>query len=186
MLKYEELLKEEGKTTKDLPKSITMKINFLSGDIKKLAANPKDAALKEKVGRNDILIADAIQTWLEKDLPPVALVDDEAKKKAEDEAKAATEEAERVKAEEGKAAQAKADEEALKAKEEADKVAAENAIVELQNTIVTKMNASSTRSILKTDLETILGRTANDSERIGQLNLCQVYLSYPPHYKNYK
>lgn len=192
MLNYEKLLKEEGKTTKDLPKAITMKINFLNADVKKLAANPKDAVLKEKCGRNDVMIADAIQTWLEKDLPPIAPlppvvpVDDAAKIKADADAKAATEEAARVKAEEDAEAQKVAEADALKAKEEAEEIAKGNAIVELQNTIVTKMNASNSRAILKTDLEALLGRTANDSERVGQLNLCQVYLSYPPHYKNYK
>lgn len=186
MLHYEKLLSEEGKTVKDLPKAISMKINFLGADLKKLAANPKDAKLKEKCGSADVLIADAIQTWLEKDLPAVAPVDDEAKKKADAEAKAATEEAARVKAEEDAEAQKKADADALKAKEEADKIAADNAIMELQNSIVAKMNASSSRAILKTDLDALLGRSAKDNERIGQLNLCQVYMSYPVYYKNYK
>ena len=171
MLNYEKLLKEQGKTVKDLPQAIKMKINFLNGDLKKLAANPKDAKLKEKCGSNDILIADAIQTWLEKDLPPVAPIDDEAKIKADADAKAAQE---------------KADAEAKEAQEKADENAKQNKLVELQNTIVEKMNASSNRSILKTDLEVLLGRTAGDSERIGQLNLCQVYLSLPIYYKNYK
>ena len=193
MLNYEKLLQEEGKVVKDLPQSIKMKINFLNGDLKKLAANPKDAKLKEKCGSNDILIADAIQTWLEKDLPPVAQVDAEAQKKADAEAKAAQEKADAEAKEtqekadaESKAAQEKADAEAKEAQERADAIAEQNKITELQNTIVQKMNASSNRSISKTDLEALLGRTASDSERIGQLNLCQVYLSYPVYYKNYK
>ena len=183
---YENLLKEEGKTVKDLPQAIKMKINFLNGDLKKLAANPTDAKLKEKVGSNDVLIADAIQTWLEKDLPPVAKVDDAAKIKADEEAKAASEEAARVKAEEDAEAQKKADADAQKAKEEADAITEQNAITELQNTIVAKMNASSGRYILKTELATLLGREPEDNERIGQLNLCSVYLSFPVHYKHYK
>jgi len=183
---YEALLKEEGKTVKDLPQAIKMKINFLNGDLKKLQANPKDAKLKEKCGSNDVLIADAIQTWLEKDLPPIAPVDDAAKIKADEEAKAATEEATRVKAEEDAEAQKKADADALKAKEEADAIAEQNTITEIQNTIVAKMNASPGRYILKTELATILGREPKDNEKIGQLNLCQVYLSLPIHYKHYK
>lgn len=140
---YEELLKEEGMTVKDLPQSITMKINFLNGDLKKLAESPTPE-LKEKIRRNDVDISDKIQTWIEKDLPvdaPVVAVADVPKV---------------------------------------------NSVVELQNSIVTVMNTRDSRYILETELAKLIGKKPNDNEKVGFLNLCQVYLSYPVYYKHYK
>ena len=123
-------------TVKDLPQSITMKINFLNGDLKKLAESPTPE-LKEKIRRNDVDISDKIQTWIEKDLPVVAPV---------------------------------------VAVADVPKV---NSVVELQNT-------RDSRYILETELAKLIGKKPNDNEKVGFLNLCQVYLSYPVYYKHYK
>lgn len=206
MLHYEKLLKEEGKTVKDLPKEIKTKISFLTMDLKKLSEKPSDS-LKERCGRNDLLIADMIQTFLEKDLPPAggddaqekeeaelkAKADAEAKEKSDAEAKEKAdaeakekEEADKIAAEEKEKADAKAKEEAeLKAKEDAEQEE-KNKVTELQNAIVTIMNARSNRSILKTELADLLGRAPKDTEKVGTLNLHQVYLGLPEYYKNYK
>lgn len=173
MLKYETLLKEEGVKTESLPKEIKQKISGLKLTVGRMAKNP---ALQENVDRQDIAIADMIQTFLEKDLPeptpaaaPAATKKPVEPKETPEEIAAKKEKAD-ADAKEKAAAKVKAD-------AEASELAEKNKVTELQNQIVTKMNASSTRSIERSDLENILGRKVSDKETVGTLRLYKAYLT---------
>jgi len=63
MYQYEELMKENGLTKADLPKEIKSKIQGLTLSASR-ASTPAD-----KIKSHDILICDAIQTFIERDYP---------------------------------------------------------------------------------------------------------------------
>ncbi len=149
MLKYETIISEEKINVADLPKEIKQKINGIKMSIAKLEKNPTSAAIKDSVDRNDVVIADSIQTWLEKDLP--APKSDEEKLKLKEAADAAAKD------------------------EEKNKLDA--ATKEMANKIIDIMNADSSRCIEKTKLAEILGRTPAREEDIAGLRLYQVYLT---------
>lgn len=182
LLRHEELIKEEKLDEKALPKEIRNKIQGLKLQIGKLNKSPENVDLQNKVKAASILIADSIQTQVvEKDLPAKGADDAASKAAAEEKVKADAEKA-KADAEAAEKAKVEADEKA-----KADEIiAGQNKITELQNSIVEKMNASPGRYILKTDLTNILGRAPKENEKIGTLNLCEVYLSYPAHFKHYK
>lgn len=156
MLHYEKLLKAENKTVNDLPPEIKKKINGLKLCINTAKRNPNSQKAAESVEKNDLLIADAIQTWLEKDLPEPPPAETEEEKEAK---RLAKEKEDKEKAD--------------AAKKEADAAA----VMTARNTIVEKMNAHPQRAIEKSDLTNILGREPGKKETIGDLKLYQVYLT---------
>lgn len=158
MLKYEQLLKEEGKTVAELPNEIKAKIRTINMAVAKAAKNPANPNFQASVTKQDILIADSIQTFIEAGLP--------SKPVGEPEAQKAEKEAERVKAEAQKADEEKA--------AEAEK--AKNVVMEYRNQIVAKMNAHSMRYIDRHSLCGILGREPNFRENVGDLNIVKVVM----------
>ena len=164
---FEKLLKANGKTSSDLPKELKLKINGFKLTIGKLAKNPTSPTLIDSVKRQDITLADAIQTFLENGLPESAPKETEEEKQAKiDAAK-------------------KAEEIAKKAKEDAEAEAAKNSETELRNKVVQKLNSSPDRYISASELESILGKKPEKKLAIGDLKLCEVYLC-PRFYRAYK
>ena len=83
MYQYEELMKKNDLTKSDLPKEIKGKIQGLTLSASR-ASTPAD-----KIKSQDILICDAIQTFIERDLPEEVV--ETPQQKAEREAAAAAE-----------------------------------------------------------------------------------------------
>lgn len=149
MYEYEKLLQEEGKSVSDLPKEIKAKLTGLKLLIGKVAKNP---SLQANITKQDLLIADMIQTWIENSVPKETAEQKATREKNESDAK-------------------------LKADAEIKELADKNKITQIQNDIVTKMNASRDRSIERNDLVNILGRPVSDKETVGSLRLYKAYLT---------
>lgn len=152
MLHYELLLSEEKINLSDLPKEIKQKITTLKVTIGRSSKSPDNKTFKDSVEKQDLAIANDIQTWIDSQEP--------------------TETEDQKKAREAKEAKEKADKEA--ADNEASTKAKE---MEMRNAIVTKMNAHPQRAIERADLTAILGRNPADKEKIGDLKLYRVYLT---------
>lgn len=69
MLQFEQLLKNNNLERKDLPKEIKNKIQVLTMTVGRANKAPEDKIKQDKVRQEDLLICNAIQNFIEKDLP---------------------------------------------------------------------------------------------------------------------
>jgi hypothetical protein len=160
---YEDTLQQNGKAYSDLPTNLKQKINALKAQISKAAKSANPEKSKDVIEKQDIAIADAIQNWVEKDLPAPPPAETEEQKAA------------RLEAEEAK----KKEEEKKKSEEEAKRVEEENknALMAIRNEIVKKANADSERLIHTRDLQAILGRKPGSKERVADITLVKIWMS---------
>jgi len=155
------IIQEEKLTAKDLPTAIKNKMGALKMQVSKYKKNPTDN-LKKAVQKQDVVIADLIQTFVE----------DEAAKKAKAQSDADTAAAATAKAATDADAAAKA-----KAKADAEEEARRNdPNVKMEAAIRAKLVDN---KISTSDLKVILGRSPNTfqaKETIGKLTLKKVWL----------
>lgn len=175
-LLYLKTMEEEGIEKAKLPTLTRRKIQQLSMLVAKYEKAPSEN-LKDSIGRADVVIADSIQDWIEKDLP-VETPEEKAaaEKQIKEQEEAAEKEAkEKKEAEEKEAEEKRLAEEASQG--EAKKLEDENAEKELANKIITIMNTNPLRQIEGSKLGELLGRDPKDNESISSLNLTKVYLT---------
>ncbi len=192
---YESLLTKHKLSVSDLPKdaqdgiaqiqSTERGLNLLRKKAEKSGKPFKlSGEAQTKVLLWDKFVMREIMDFLDdKDSNPTKPKDDAAKILTEEEKKQAAidkeaaekqAEADKIKAEEDRVA---AEKQAAIDKEAAEKQAAEQAVTNLQNTIVEKMNAHKHREITQSELAVILGRTPADREQIGTLKLRRVRMT---------
>lgn len=171
---YQTLLTENGKTVNDLPREIKLKINAYGAQVSKYTKAGTLDKYKENLEKQDIIIADAIQTFLEKDLPASAPKEtDEQKAQRE---KMEAEAAKKAKEDKEAADKKRAEEEAEAAKKKAEEDA-KAATMAIRNEIVKKANADKERLVHKRDLKAILGREPKSRETVMDISLVQLWMS---------
>lgn len=154
MFEYETLLQEEKLTVKDLPNPLQAKIRGMNMLVAKLQKNPNSPSLKDSVKRCDLNVADAVQNYIEKDLP---LEEETPQETEEQKLKREKEDKERVEREKVLAEQGKA--------------------LEVKNAIIAKINSHPQKCIERKDLEEMLGKKIHDRIDLGGVMLRQIYLT---------
>lgn len=166
------LMQEENLNTKNLPKNIQGKMSGLRMVVGRYNKNPADTLLKE-IKKQDVVIADLIQTFVEEEAEKkkqnspeaIAQRDADAKAKADADAKA------KADADKAIADKAKADADA-KAKEEEENNKPD---VKMEKAVRAKMVNG---MITTTDLTAILGRKPSTwgKEKIGGLTIKKAFV----------
>lgn len=173
VLEYVKLLQENNITEANLPTSIRKQINGLKLIDSRYKSKPTPA-VKESFDKQNVVVADAVADFLEKDY--------EEEESAEDKAAAEQAEAAKQQAEADAAAKAKVEqaEQAEAARKQAEAEAAAKAAAEQEELVLKiRSNLTAGNTIRQETLKNILGKKPNEPvHEIGSLKLKRVPFTY--------